>query len=205
MFSIQKQIQAAIEVLKEGGTVAFPTDTVYGIGVNALMDRAVEKVYQIKQRPRHMAIPLLLDDRSKLVGLASPVPEVAWRLADNFWPGGLTMVLRKDPLLSTLAIAGGYTVAVRVPNHPIPIALISGIGVPLTGTSANLSGRPSTVTAEEVRRQIGDMVDFIIDGERCPGAIESTVVDLTGMLPRIVREGVLSREAIQTVCDVPVV
>jgi len=205
MFSTQQQIQVAIEVLKEGGTVAFPTDTVYGIGANALMDRAVEKVYQVKQRPRHIAMPLLLAEKSELVGVAAPVPEIAWRLANHFWPGGLTLVLRKNPLLSTLATAGGYTVAVRIPNHSIPIALICGLGVPLTGTSANLSGKPSPVTAEEVYRQIGDRVDLIVDGGRCPGAIESTVVDLTEKVPRIVREGALSREAIETVCGVPVV
>ena len=202
MAYIQQQIQDAVKILKNGGTIAFPTDTVYGIGANALIDKAVRKVYQIKQRPRHMAIPLLLAKMDTLDTVASSVPDVAKRLANAFWPGGLTMVLWKNPSLSTLATAGGTTVAVRIPNHHIPIAIIDGIEAPLTGTSANISGETSPITADEVYRQIGDKVDIIIDGGKCPGTIESTVIDLTGETPRILREGILSRKDIESACRI---
>lgn len=200
--SIERQIQLALNILKNGGIVAFPTDTVYGIGASAINDQAIVRIYEAKQRPRHMALPLLIADRSELATVASSVPDVAWKLAERFLPGGLTLVLQKAPWVSTIATAGGNTIAVRIPDHPIPIALIRGLGVPLIGTSANISGKPSPVTADEVSRQMGDKLDFIIDGGQCPQAVASTVIDLTGGIPRILRQGAVPREAIEKVCPV---
>jgi len=181
--------------------VAFPTDTVYGLGANALDEGAVLRVYEAKGRPRHLALPLLLADISQIAAVARPVPEIAWRLAQRFLPGGLTLVLHKASSVSTVVSGGGEKIAVRVPNHPVPLALIEGLGAPITGTSANLTGSPSPDTAEEVHQQMGDRVDLVIDGGRCPGGMDSTVLDLTGETPRILREGAISRAEIERVCQ----
>ena len=194
-----EQIELAIEVLKGGGLVAFPTDTVYGIGASAFIEHAVAKVYEVKKRPRALALPLLVSDKSGLAQVASVVPEVAWRLAERFLPGALTIVLKKGPLVPDI-VAPGDTVAVRIPDHPIPIALIRGLGAPLIGTSANTSGRPSPVTAQEVWQQLGDKVDLIINGGRCHWGIESTVVDVSGDIPKILREGAVPWQEIEKVC-----
>ncbi len=198
---MEEQIRQAIEILKKGGIVAFPTDTVYGLGASALDEDAVARVYEAKGRPRHLALPLLLADISQIAAVAQPVPEIAWRLAERFLPGGLTLVLHKALSVSSVVSGGGDKIALRVPNHPVPIALIEGLGVPITGTSANLTGSPSPATAEEVHQQMGDRVNLVIDGGRCPGGMDSTVLDLTGKTPRILREGAVSREEIERVCQ----
>jgi len=201
---VREQIDQAIDILRKGGIVAFPTDTVYGLGANAADDGAVVKVYEVKGKPRHLPIPLLLGYVSQITTVARDVPEIAWRLAQHFLPGGLTLVLYKSPSVSSLITGEGEKVAVRVPDHPIPIALIEGLGAPITGTSANITGSPNLMTAQDVHCQIGDRVDLIIDGGRCPGGIASTVLDLTGEAPRILREGAISREEIKRVGGVEV-
>ena len=198
--SIQQQVEQATTILKQGGIVACPTDTVYGVVAAINIEPAVERIYQIKGRPRSQALPILLADKSQMVDVAKIVPLLAWRLADKFWPGALTMVLLKAESVSNIVTGGGKTVAVRMANPPMPIAIIRGLGVPIVGTSANLSGHPSALTAEEVRTQIGDRVDMIIDGGRCPGGIESTIVDLSGEEPRIIRQGAIPPEEIEQVC-----
>jgi len=198
--SIEKQVERGISILKQGGIVAFPTDTVYGLGACANIGRAVERVYQIKERPRNMALPLLLAHISQISEVAHPVPQIAWLLADNFLPGGLTLVLYKSGSVPAIITAGGDTVAIRVPSHPIALMLIKGVGAPIVGTSANLSGKPSALTAGEVYSQLGDNIDLIIDGGRCPGGKESTIVDVTGEMPVVLREGAISREKLEQVC-----
>ena len=198
--SIQQQVEQATTILKQGGIVACPTDTVYGVVAAINIEPAVERIYQIKGRPRSQALPILLADKSQMVDVAKIVPLLAWRLADKFWPGALTMVLLKSESVSNIVTGGGKTVAVRMANHPMPTAIIRGLGIPIVGTSANLSGHPSALTAEEVRTQIGDRVDMIIDGGRCPGGIESTIVDLSGEEPRIIRQGAIPPEEIEQVC-----
>lgn len=200
---MEDQIEQAIAILKRGGIVAFPTDTVYGLGANARDDDAVARVYEAKKRPRHLALPLLLADISQIEDVARDVPDLAWALARRFLPGGLTLVLHKASSVSNLVSGGGDTIAVRVPDHPVPIALIQGLDSPITGTSANVSGSPSPLTAKEVYRQMGDRVELIIDG-RCPGGVNSTVLDLTGDVPRLIREGPISREEIERVCGIEI-
>ncbi|MDP2916384.1 MAG: L-threonylcarbamoyladenylate synthase [Dehalococcoidia bacterium] len=199
---IQKQVDRGITVLERGGLVAFPTDTIYGLGAGAYIESAVEKVYQVKKRPRDMALPLLLADVSQLNEVARYVPPVAWLLARHFLPGGLTLVLYKSSLVPDIVTAGSDTVAVRVPAHPVPIALIHGIGMPLVGTSANLSGKPNPLTANDVCAQLGNRLDLIIDGGPSPGGKESTIVDVTGEKPVILREGAISAEKLREVVDV---
>jgi L-threonylcarbamoyladenylate synthase len=196
--SIQKQVEQAVFILKEGGIVAFPTDTVYGLGAAVSLPRAVERVYEVKERPKNMPLPLLLADKSQIGEVAEPVPPIAWLLAEKFLPGGLTMVLFKSRAVPDTVSGGGKTVAIRVPDHPVPIALIKGVGTPIVGTSANLSGKPSALTAEEVYTQLDGKVDLIIGGGRCPGGRESTVVDLTGETPLVLREGAISREELKS-------
>jgi L-threonylcarbamoyladenylate synthase len=197
--SVQEQLEKGVSILKKGGVVAFPTDTVYGLGASIGIDSAVEKVYRIKERPRHMALPLLLADLSQLETVASSIPASARLLADKFWPGPLTLVLLKSDAVPDIVSGGGKTIAVRIPDHPIPTSLARGIGTAIVGTSANLSGQPSALTAAEAREQLGDKVDFIIEGD-CPGGRESTVVDLTGETPVILRPGAISTEALRQLC-----
>jgi L-threonylcarbamoyladenylate synthase len=188
--ALQREIDKGIEILRGGGVVAFPTDTVYGLGADSSNPAAVERVYAIKKRPGHRQFPLLIAEMSRLADLAEPIPEIAWFLARRFWPGGLTLVLRKRDSVDK-SVASGATVAVRVPDHPVCLTLIEGLGNPLVGTSANISGRPPTLTADEVRQQLGRKVDLIIDGGKSPGGKESTVVDVTDDRPVILREGII--------------
>jgi L-threonylcarbamoyladenylate synthase len=198
--SIQQQVEQAITILKQGGIVACPTDTVYGVGAAINIEAAVERVYQIKGRPHSRALPILLAEKYQLAEVAKIVPPLARRLADRFMPGALTIVLFKADSVSDIVTGGLKTIAVRIADHPIPTAVVRGLGAPIVGTSANLSGSPSALTAEEVRAQIGDRVDMIIDGGRCPGGKESTIIDLTGEIPLILRQGPVSLEELKEVC-----
>ena len=197
---IHPQIEEGISILMQGGIVAFPTDTVYGLGAGASLPQAVERVYAVKERPRNMPLPLLLADKSQINEVAEPVPPLAWLLINSFLPGALTIVLHKSDSVPGIITAGGTTIAVRIPAHPIPIALATGLGTPIVGTSANLSNRPSPLTADEVYSQLGDKIDLIIDGGRCTGGKESTIVDVTGQTPVVLREGAISREELEQVC-----
>jgi len=202
---MEQQLQHAVAVLKGGGVVAYPTDTVYGLGADIFNEEAVGRIYQIKQRLIYQPLPILLADKFEMAMMAAAMPEIAWLLAEHFLPGGLTLIVRKSSLVPPWVTAGGDTVAVRIPNHPIALALIRDLGKPLIGTSANLSGLPSPVSTREVRDQLGDKVDFILDGGRCPGGIESTVVDVTGETPMILREGSVSRAEIERILQGSVV
>ncbi|HID62131.1 MAG TPA: threonylcarbamoyl-AMP synthase [Anaerolineae bacterium] len=188
----------AVHILSAGGLVAFPTDTVYGVGAHAFQPQAVQKIYAAKIRPRDKAIPLLLATPDDLSLVAESVPPVAHLLAERFWPGGLTLVLRKRAIVSD-AVSSGPTVAVRVPDHPVTQALIVALGAPLAATSANLAGNPSPVTAQEVVGDLGGRIDLILDGGPCPGGIPSTVLDLTTDPPTILRSGAIAEEDIRAV------
>jgi L-threonylcarbamoyladenylate synthase len=195
---MDKRIAEAADIIKAGGLVAFPTDTVYGLGVNPFNREAVERIYLVKQRPGNMALPVLLPDRNKVYGVASDVSPAALSLMERFWPGGLTVILRKSAGFPDYATAKSDTIAVRVPDHIVPVMIMKKAGVPVIGTSANLSNLPSALTAEEVEKQLGSKVDLIIDGGKCPGGVESTLIDMTGPEPVIVREGAISGQEIET-------
>jgi len=196
---IKKQVEKGIAILKQGGIVAFPTDTVYGLGAWAGNQQAVERVYQVKERPQNIALPLLLACTSQISEVAEPVPQIAWLLADNFLPGALTLVLSRANSVPDIVTAGGVTVAVRIPAHPVPVALVEGLGAPIIGTSANLSGKPSALTADDVYSQFGDKIDLVIDGGRCPGGRESTIVDVTRETPVVLREGAIALTELEQV------
>ena len=201
---MEGQFPEAVDILRSGGIVAFPTDTVYGLGADATNEGAILKIYAAKKRPLQTALPLLLSDASEIADVARDIPELAWRLAERFLPGGLTLVLYRLPSVSPAITGGGDKIAVRVPNHPVPLTLIQCLEKPITGTSANLTGRPNPLAAEDVREQMGGSIDLIIDGGRCRGDIASTVVDLTVEPPMILRKGAISRDDIATVCEVRV-
>ena len=196
----EHQVETAVSVLQQGGLVAFPTDTLYALGAHALIEKAVRRVYQVKHRPVEMALPLLLASAADMEKVAVDIPQIAWDLAERFWPGALTLVLHKGPSISSLVTAGKGTVAVRVPNHPLALKLTQATGAPLTGTSANRSGESNPVTAEEVRQQLGEEVDVILDDGACPLEGASTIVDLTLDTPSIVRDGVIPFSLLAQVC-----
>jgi len=201
---MEGQFPEAVDILRSGGIVAFPTDTVYGLGADATNEGAILKIYAAKKRPLQTALPLLLYDASEIANVARDIPELAWRLAERFLPGGLTLVLYRLPSVSPVITGGSEKIAVRVPDHPVPIELIKMLGKPITGTSANLTGRPNPLTAEDVREQMGGSIDSIIDGGRCRGDIASTIVDLTVEPPMILREGAVSSDEIALMCGVSV-
>ena len=197
---MEEQVKKAILILKKGDIVAYPTDTVYGLGANALNKAAVLKIFAAKGRPMDSALPILLSQASQMEDVADNIPDIVWLLAERFWPGGLSLVLKTSHLVPDVVTGGGDKIALRIPAHPVPIALINGLGAPITGTSANISGKPNPVTAEEVQQQLGSRVDLIIDGGRCQRNVASTVVDLTGERPCIIREGAITREEIEKAC-----
>jgi L-threonylcarbamoyladenylate synthase len=183
----------AVDVLRHGGIVAYPSDTVYGLGAAASDGPAVERVFTVKDRESQKALSLLLADGADLAPLCSNVPLLARVFAQRYWPGPLTLVLRRSPTFESAALGDGDTVAVRVPDHAFLRRLIRTLGEPITGTSANRSGRPACRSAEEVERELGDAVDLIIDGGPSAAGPESTVVSLAGSLPVVLREGAIPR------------
>jgi release factor glutamine methyltransferase len=190
-------IAVAARILAEGGLVAFPTDTVYGVGAHAFQPDAVERIYTAKIRPRDKAIPILLARAEDVDLVAEAISGIAQFLAERFWPGGLTLVLPKKASLPDVVSAGGPTVAVRVPDHPVVRALITALGAPLAATSANLSGHTSPVTAQEVEAELGGRIELILDGGRCPGGVPSTVLDLSTDPPTVLRAGAIAVEEIK--------
>jgi L-threonylcarbamoyladenylate synthase len=181
------EIQTALEILQNGGIVAFPTDTVYGLGALAFDNSAIESIYTAKDRPIEKAIPILIGDLSDLDQIADDIPDMALRFATRFWPGPLTCVVPKKQTLP-LAVSATATVAVRIPDHPEARALLRAAG-PMAVTSANISGQPSPSTAQEVYDQLNGRIPLILDGEKTKGGVPSTLVDCTGERPVILREG----------------
>lgn len=190
-------IKRAATIIRNGGIVAYPTDTVYGLGANVFLPEALDKVMDAKQRPDEKSLPVLIGECSHLRELVVSVPPSAEALIDAFWPGALTVVLTKQPGLSPLL--GETTLAVRQPNHTAIQALLAAAGFPITGTSANLSGRPPATTAQEAEDQLGGAVDLILDGGPAPGSTPSTVIDCTVQPARILREGAITRCALAAV------
>lgn len=190
-------IARAAKILQDGGLVAYPTDTVYGLGANVYLPRALRNVLAAKRRPEEKQLPVLIAESSQLDGLVTHVPPEAESLIAAFWPGALTIVLPKQPHLSPLL--GDTTLGVRQPDHRSLNTLLAVAGCPITGTSANRSGRPSATTAPDVWEQLGDAVDLILDGGPASGSTPSTVIDCTQAPARILREGAVTRNALAAV------
>jgi L-threonylcarbamoyladenylate synthase len=183
-------------IIRSGGLVAFPTETVYGLGANALDERAVASIFAAKRRPTTDPLIVHLADAATLAQVAQPA-DAALLLADRFWPGPLTLVLPKQPSVPANVTAGLETVAVRVPAHALARAIIAAAGVPVAAPSANLFGRPSPTRAEHVLADLGGRIDAVVDGGPTPVGVESTIVDLTGQEPRLLRPGGLPSELVE--------
>lgn len=181
-------IREAAGVLQRGGLVAFPTETVYGLGANLQDPQAVQELYQVKQRPFEKQATLHLADPDEVAHHGVRVTELAQEMMERFWPGPLTLVLAR---------ADGSTLGFRVPRHPVALALLRAAHVPVVAPSANRSGQPAPQTAEQVLRDLTDRIDLVLDAGPAPLGISSTVVDLSVDPPRILREGTLSREVEQ--------
>jgi L-threonylcarbamoyladenylate synthase len=188
-------IQTALKILHNGGLVAFPTDTVYGVGALAFDGKAVESIYTAKDRPIEKAIPVLIADAADMEKVGMDIPEVAYQLAARFWPGPLTCIVPKKPTLP-VSVSATDTVGVRVPDHAVARALLRAAG-PMAVTSANISGQASPSTAQEVLVQLGGRIDLIIDGGMTPGGLPSTLIDCTGKELKVLREGPISLEEIK--------
>jgi L-threonylcarbamoyladenylate synthase len=195
--SDQNASTLVLETLRARGVIAFATDTVYGIGCLASDGMAIERVYAIKERDRLKAIPVLIGSLDQLPQVAQDIPPAAQNLTSRFWPGALTVILKKNPALPpALTIYG--TVGVRMPDHDWLRGLIQVSG-PLAVTSANISGQPSLASADEVMASLAGRIDLLIDGEHCDGGIPSTVVDCTVQPVKILRDGALKEQVLQSI------
>ena len=191
------EIQIALKILQSGGIVAFPTDTVYGLGALAFNNTAIESIYKAKNRPIEKAIPLLIGDLGDIDKIADDIPNMALRFASRFWPGPLTCIVPKKQTLP-LAVSATSTVAVRIPDHIDARALLRAAG-PMAVTSANISGGQNPSTAQEVYDQLNGRIPLILDGGTTQGGIPSTLVDCTGELPMILREGPITLDKLLSV------
>lgn len=179
--STLENIRRAAQILVKGGVVAFPTETVYGLGANALDAGAVKKIFEAKGRPSDNPLIVHIADMKELKMVAYDIPEVAFKLMKKFWPGPLTFVLKKTRAVPEIVTAGGQTVAVRMPKHPVALALLKAAKCPVAAPSANLAGKPSPTTAAHVSEDFGDTIEMILDGGKTKHGLESTVIDFSGM------------------------
>ncbi|HOW90869.1 MAG TPA: L-threonylcarbamoyladenylate synthase [Anaerolineaceae bacterium] len=188
-------IQTALELLREGEIVAFPTDTVYGLGANAFYSPGIIKLFEAKGRDANKAIAVLIGNIEQIGMLTDQINENAVILAKKFWPGGLTIVLPKKIELPEL-LSAGNSIGIRMPNHPIALELLQEFG-PIAATSANLSGKTNPQDAHDVLQQLNNRVPLILDGGKCPGGIPSTVIDCSTDEIQILRAGAISQQQIE--------
>lgn len=194
-----ESIRRAGQIIKTGGLVAFPTETVYGLGCDAMNAEAAAKVFEVKQRPQFDPLIVHIVDLKQLKIVIAALPDLGQRLIDAFWPGPLTLVLPKQPAIPDLITAGLSTVAVRMPNHPVAQTLIREAGTPIAAPSANPFGYVSPTTAQHVADGLGNRVDLILDGGPCPVGVESTIISLAGSQPELLRPGSITIEQLSSI------
>jgi L-threonylcarbamoyladenylate synthase len=194
-----EKIRRAAQVIREGGLVAFPTETVYGLGANALDDQAVLKIFWAKKRPADNPLIVHVADTDDVGLLTEHVPNRAKMLMDKFWPGPLTLLMPRSELVPDATTAGLATVAIRMPSHTVAKALITEAGVPIAAPSANLAGKPSPTTAKHVLDDLSGRVDIVIDAGRVGFGVESTVLDLTAEVPTVLRPGPVAVEELNRI------
>ena len=197
-------IRHAVEVLRAGGLVAFPTETVYGLGADAENATAVAQIFAAKGRPLGHPLIVHLGEVASLAAWARHVPHLAWRLAEHFWPGPLTLILHRQARIPDIVTGGLETVGLRVPSHPTASALLRAFGGGVAAPSANRFGRVSPTTAEDVSEELGATVQYILTGGQCDVGLESTIVDLSSATPAILRPGGITQEALQEVLEQPI-
>lgn len=188
----QEALRQAGEILRTGGLVAFPTETVYGLGGNALNPEASKKIYAAKGRPSDNPLILHIASPEELPPLVRRIPDYARKLMDAFWPGPMTLIFEKSDIVPRETTGGLDTAAIRMPSHPVANAMIREAGVPVAAPSANLSGRPSPTTAQHVQEDLDGRIDMILDGGAVDIGLESTILDVTGEVPVILRPGYIS-------------
>jgi L-threonylcarbamoyladenylate synthase len=191
------EVSKAAEIIKKGGTVAFPTETVYGLGANALEPRAVKKIFDAKGRPADNPLIVHVTHREDVKVLVKKIPDIALDLMERFWPGPLTLVMEKAKGVPDITTGGLDTVAIRMPAHPVALSLISLSGAPIAAPSANASGKPSPTTAKHVIDDMFGKIDAIIDGGPADVGVESTVLDITKNPPVILRPGGITHEDLE--------
>ncbi len=202
---LDESIAEAVKCLRAGELVAFPTETVYGLGANALSAEAVARIFEAKGRPSNNPLIVHVANIEQARSLVREWPAEAQQLAEAFWPGPLTFVLKKQNVVPETVTAGGDTVAIRVPAHPVALALIEACGFPLAAPSANRSNQLSPTTAEHVKRGMGGLVALILEGGPCESGIESTVLNLSSAGPEVLRPGVLTANFLSEVLGKPVI
>ncbi|WP_094228284.1 L-threonylcarbamoyladenylate synthase [Methanolobus psychrotolerans] len=190
-------LKEAGRILREGGTVAFPTETVYGLGADALNEVAVMQIFEAKGRPADNPLIVHVDSKESCMKLVRSIPDKALILMDRFWPGPLTLVLERNEVVPDVTTGGLDTVAVRIPGNRIALELIRHSGTPIAAPSANISGKPSPTTAEHVLHDLSGKIDAIVDGGEVVIGLESTVIDMTSAVPAILRPGKISKEELE--------
>ena len=196
---MNERIAKAAKLLKSGNAVAIPTETVYGLAANAFEENAVRQIFEIKQRPLYNPLIVHIKSIDYLETITSSIPPKALLLAKHFWPGALTLVLPKKDIIPNIVTAGKDTVGIRVPSHPIALALLEEIDFPLAAPSANPFGYISPTTAAHVQKQLGDKIPFILDGGLCEKGIESTIIGFENNEPILYRVGAISKEEIESI------
>ena len=189
----------ALWALRDGCVVVLPTDTVYGVACDVWQPEAIERLYAAKQRPSKLPIPVLVSAPDHVHRVARDVSPLFAHVAERFWPGGLTLIVPRRPFVPDILTAGGDTIAVRMPNHPVALRLIAEMGGVLAVTSANLSGRPDAVTLEQALADLDGRVAIALDGGSCHGGVASSIVDLVTDPPALLREGDLAQSVLRSV------
>ena len=184
-------------IIKNGGIVVFPTETVYGIGTNGLDKDAVKRLYNIKKRPLNKPISLLVSDFEMIEKVVKDISELEYKIMKKFFPGPLTIILNKKDIVPDIVTSGGSTVGIRMPDEEITRKLIEYAGVPIAAPSANISGKPSGIDLQEIIKEFGDMVDYYIDGGKSKIGISSTIVKVENNTIKILREGSISKKEIE--------
>lgn len=192
-------IEAAVAILKAGGVVGLPTETVYGLAGDASNPTAIARIYAAKKRPADNPLIVHIESAEKLTQWACDIPKEAYILAEAFWPGPLTLILKKQPWVQDAVTAGQPTVGLRVPSHPVALAVLKAFGGGLAAPSANLFTEVSPTHARAVKEALGDRVELVLEGGDCEVGLESTILDLSGDAPQILRPGMISVEAIEAV------
>lgn len=193
-------LRTAVQCLRDGHVIALPTDTVYGVAANPWQNEAVHRLYQVKERPLKMAIPLLVADIAVVPTIAAEISDAFRDLAERFWPGELTLIVPRQARVPDIITAGGSTVALRMPDHRFTLALCAELGGALAVTSANKSGSPACISAAAVYQDLGGRIPLIIDGGRSPGGVASTIVDCSVVPPVVLRCGNLSVDVLRRIC-----
>lgn len=191
-----KDLKRAVSIIEEGGIVAFPTESFYGLGVDATNSSAIERLFLVKKRDPGLPLLILISSIDELSKYAASIPAEALELGRRFWPGGLTMVLQSSQNLPSVLTAGTGKIGIRVSSHPLANALTLALKLPVTGTSANISGRPPCTRADQVVECLSGQVDLILDGGITEGARPSTILDVTSNPPLLIREGIITAEEI---------